>query len=64
MATQVITAPEKKESKSRVKTILGAIGTALLAYHGLRHEAMNYPEELSASEIAEYEAFLWGAYMV
>ncbi|MDP6455213.1 MAG: hypothetical protein QF898_18155 [SAR202 cluster bacterium] len=61
MTTQVITAPEKKESESRVKTILGAIGTALLAYHGLRHEAKNYPEELSARDIAEYEAFLWGA---
>lgn len=61
MATQVIATAEKKESNSRFKTILGAIGTALLAYYGLRYEAMGYPEELSPRDIAEYEAFIWGA---
>jgi len=64
MATQIIATPEKKESKGRVRAVLGAIGTVLLAYHGLRYEAMNYPEELSASEIAEYEACFWGVCML
>ena len=64
MATQVTARTDKKESQSRVKTVLGAIGTALLAYYGLRHEAMGYPEELSPRDIAEYEAFVWGASML
>ena len=63
MAIQVIAPAEKKESKSRVKAALRAIGTALLAYHGLRYEAMNHPEELSPREIAEYESFVWGDWM-
>ena len=64
MATQVMETAEKKESKSRVKTILGAIGAALLTYYGFRYESMNYTEDFSVSEIAECEAYFWGASML
>jgi hypothetical protein len=37
MIVQVIPTTEEKESKSRVKSTLGAIGTALAAYYGLRY---------------------------
>jgi len=64
MATQVVAMPKKKESKNRVKAILGAIGTALLTYYGLGYAELNHPEELPAREIAEYDALTWGAWML
>jgi hypothetical protein len=64
MATQVVTTAEKKESKNRVKIILGAIGAALLTYYGLSYAGLDHPEEILARELAEYGALIWGAWML
>jgi hypothetical protein len=56
--------PKKKESKNRVKAILGAIGAALLTYHGLSYTGSDHQEKPPSRELAEYDALTWGAWML